>query len=77
MARGRVKGVHTFPKGISPKVNGIAGREFELAYYDSAVHLILKESFSSHQRRQTLIGCYQNLKVIPINRAISVVICLV
>ena len=32
------KGVHTFPKGICPKVNVIARLEHELAYYDSAVH---------------------------------------
>ena len=32
------KGVHTFPKGICPKVNVIARLESELAYYDSAVH---------------------------------------
>ena len=32
-----VKGVHTFPKGICPKVNVIARLEYELAYYDSAV----------------------------------------
>ena len=31
------KGVHTFPKGICPKVNVIARPEYELAYYDSAV----------------------------------------
>ena len=31
------KGVHSFPKGIFPKVNVIARLEFELAYYDSAV----------------------------------------
>ena len=31
------KGVHTFPKGICPKVNIIARLEFELAYYDSVV----------------------------------------
>ena len=30
--------VHTFPKGICPKVNVIAWLEYELAYYDSAVH---------------------------------------
>ena len=29
--------IHTFPKGICPKVNVIAQLEFELAYYDSAV----------------------------------------
>ena len=32
------KGVHTFPKGICPKVNIKARLENELAYYDSAVH---------------------------------------
>ena len=32
------KGVHTFPKGICPKVNVIARLEFELAYYDSTTH---------------------------------------
>ena len=31
-------GVHTFLKGICPKVNVIARLECELAYYDSAVH---------------------------------------
>ena len=32
------KEVHTFPQGICPKVNVIARLEYELAYYDSAVH---------------------------------------
>ena len=31
-------GVHTFPKGICPKVNVIARLEFELVNYNSAVH---------------------------------------
>ena len=31
------KGVHTFPKDISPKVHVIVRLEFKLAYYDSAV----------------------------------------
>ena len=31
------KGVHTFPKGICPKVNAIVWLELELAYYDSAM----------------------------------------
>ena len=31
-------GVHTFHKGISPKVNVIVRLEYELAYQDSAVH---------------------------------------
>ena len=34
------KGVHTFPKGICPKVNVIARLGFELAYYNSAVHRV-------------------------------------
>ena len=32
------KGVHTFPKGICQKVNIITRLEYELAYYNSAVH---------------------------------------
>ena len=32
------KGVHTFPKGIRPKVNVTARLEFELAYYDFIVY---------------------------------------
>ena len=32
------KGVHTFPRGICPKVNLIVLMEFELAYYNSTVH---------------------------------------
>ena len=31
------KRVHTFSKGISPKVNVVAWLEFELAYYDVVV----------------------------------------
>ena len=32
------KGVQTFPKSICPKLNVIARLEYELTYYDSAVH---------------------------------------
>ena len=32
------KGVHAFPKGICPKMNIIVRLEYELTYYDSAVH---------------------------------------
>ena len=35
---GRIRRVNTFPKGICPKVNVIARLEFELTYYDPAVH---------------------------------------
>ena len=31
------KGVHTFPKGIGPKVNVIVKLEFQLVYYDATV----------------------------------------
>ena len=34
------KEVHTFPKGISPKVNVLARLEFELAYYDVTIQYI-------------------------------------
>ena len=32
------KGFYTFPKGICPKVNVITRLEYELTYYNSAVH---------------------------------------
>ena len=32
------KRVHTFPKGICPKMNVMVQLEFELAYYDPAVY---------------------------------------
>ena len=32
--RNLMMGVSTFPKGIGPKVNVIAGLEFKLSYYD-------------------------------------------
>ena len=32
------KEIHTFPKGINPKVNIIARLEYKPPYYDSAVH---------------------------------------
>ena len=35
---GRIRGFIPFTKGICPKVNVIARLQFELAYYDSAVH---------------------------------------
>ena len=34
------KGVHAFPKGISPKVNIIARLEFELANFEVAVQRV-------------------------------------
>ena len=49
------KGVHTFPKGICPKVNVIARLEYELAYYDSAVHRL------NHYTRGHPATCGQTL----------------
>ena len=37
MIDGADKGVHTFPKGISLKVNVIAQMEFKLAYLEATV----------------------------------------
>ena len=42
------KGVHTFPKGICPKVNVIARLQCELAYYDSAVHRFNQYTTRTH-----------------------------
>ena len=47
------KGVHIFPKGICPKVNVIAWLEYELAYYDSAVH-----RFNHYTTRTPPLGFY-------------------
>ena len=38
-------GVHTFPKGISPKVNVIARLKFELAYNDFTVQPLRHNEF--------------------------------
>ena len=35
---GRIRGVHTFTKGLCPKVKVIARLEYELVYCDTAVH---------------------------------------
>ncbi len=46
------KGVHTFLKGICPKVNVIPRLEYELAFNDSAVHCIfpsLKQNFIAYR----------------------------
>ena len=51
------KGVDTFPKGICPKVNVIAQLEYELAYYDFAVHL-----FNHYTRRCPWCNCYRRRK---------------
>ena len=53
------KGVHTFLKGICPKVNVIAQTEFELAYYDSAVQCF------NHYITGTLPGVNERVLYIP------------
>ena len=50
------KGIHTFPKSICPKVNVIARLEYELAYYDSAVHRF------NHYATRTLTSNLEFLK---------------
>ena len=42
------KVVHSFPKGISPKVNVIAQLGFELTYYDLAVQPLHNLDSSSY-----------------------------
>ena len=43
------KGVYTFPKDISPKVNVITSLEFELANYDFAVKYFNHYARGTHQ----------------------------
>ena len=59
------KGVHTFPKGICPKVNVIARLEYELAYYDSAVHYF--NHYNTRTAPLILLLYMYNLKEIKIN----------
>ena len=42
-------GFHDIPQGISPKVNGIEWLEFELAYYDSVVHKLIRKKKSKFE----------------------------
>ena len=48
--------VYSFPKGICPKVNVIVRLEYELAYYDSAIHHF------NHYTTWTLPHNYYNLE---------------
>ena len=41
-----MRGVHTFPKGIIPKVNVILQKEIDLVYFAAAVHLPLQHGDS-------------------------------
>ena len=42
---------HTFPKGISPKVNVIAWLEFELVYYNVALEHIRYYTMISNEEK--------------------------
>ena len=53
---GRLRGVHTFPMVISPKVNEIARLEIELAYYDVAFQYV------NHYVMGTLYAGFINLQ---------------
>ena len=56
------KGVHTFPKGICPKVNIIARLENELAYYDSAVHRFNHYTTRTPPKSRFCVGTTKYLK---------------
>ena len=51
----RVKGVHTFSKGIRPEVNVIALLEFELAYCDVVVQLTIQLHRQSAPSTETIL----------------------
>ena len=54
--------VHTFPKGISPKVNVVAGLKFELPFYDATVlHIYCFLKSSEHHYK--LIKWYNRKKI--------------
>ena len=61
------KGGYTFPKDIYPKVNVIARLEFELTYYDSAVH-----RFNHYTTRTPPTGRFVFFFVIAMNKSRSV-----
>ena len=49
--------VHTFPKGIHPRMNIIAQLEFELTYYNSEV-LCFNHYTTTHPSRPRLLYCH-------------------
>ena len=61
MVGGRVKGAHTFPNGISPKVSVIVRPEIELAYYNVAVQPLRYEDF--HDFKSVLIRIWLNAQL--------------
>ena len=68
--------VHTFPKGIFPKVNVIARLEYELAYYDSAVHRFNHYTTRTPGRRWyeniPTNGCQRNRTILDKNIATKI-----
>ena len=46
--------IHTFPKGISPKVNVIAKQEFELAYFVAAVQYFNHYATGNSRKEKSL-----------------------
>ena len=44
--------IHDFPKNISSKVNVIARLEFELAYYDVVVNLVIYNVIETLPQKQ-------------------------
>ena len=65
------KGAHTFPKGICLKVNVIARLEYELAYYDFAVH-----RFNHYTTRTPLLFMFLSLFYIHTIICIHVYLCI-
>ena len=57
----RIRGAHTFPKDICPKVNIITWLDFELAYYDSAIQHF------NHYTTRTSQTCMHDLKHLDLN----------
>ena len=65
MRGGVAKGVHTFPKGIYPKVTIIARLELKLTYYDSAVQLFNHYTTEPHRFFSFFFQCmFQNLYIV-------------
>ena len=56
------KGVHAFPKGIRPKMNVIARREFEIAYFNVAIH---------HVSHKTRINVTQKIEKLRLEHGFS------
>ena len=65
--------VHTFPKGICPKVKIIARLEYELAYYDSAVHRFNHDATRTPPYHLMYLVYFPQLKLV-INQDVWVVI---